>query len=48
MLSVVVIGKNEGTIEAIENNTLTLVTKTGKFVIPIKDVVSKKVEIKTK
>ncbi|PWL37480.1 hypothetical protein DKG77_16010 [Flagellimonas aquimarina] len=44
----VVIGKNEGTIEAIENNTLTLVTKTGKFVIPIKDVVSKKVEIKTK
>lgn len=44
----VVIGKNEGTIEAIENNTLTLLTKTGKFVIPIKEVVSKKVEIKTK
>ncbi len=42
----VVIGKNEGTIEAIENNTLTLITKTGKFVIPIKDVVSKKVEVK--
>ncbi len=42
----VVIGKNEGTIEAIENNTLTLITKTGKFVIPIKDVVSKRVEIK--
>lgn len=42
----VVIGKNEGTIEAIENNTLTLLTKTGKFVIPIKEVVSKKVEIK--
>lgn len=44
----VVIGKNEGTIEAIENNTLTLITKTGKFVIPIKEVVSKKVEVKTK
>nr|WP_299074671.1 mechanosensitive ion channel domain-containing protein [uncultured Allomuricauda sp.] len=43
----VVIGKNEGTIEAIENNTLTLITSTGKFVIPIKDVVSKKVEIKS-
>ncbi|TXN36797.1 mechanosensitive ion channel [Flagellimonas hymeniacidonis] len=44
----VVIGKNEGTIEAIENNTLTLITKTGKFIIPIKDVVSKKVEVKVK
>lgn len=43
----VVIGKNEGTIEAIENNTVTLITSTGKFVIPIKDVVSKKVEIKS-
>ncbi|UII80579.1 mechanosensitive ion channel domain-containing protein [Flagellimonas sp. CMM7] len=43
----VVIGKNEGTIEAIENNTLTLITKTGKFVIPIKEVVSKKVEVKS-
>ncbi|MEP4946153.1 MAG: hypothetical protein ABJU26_01320, partial [Flavobacteriaceae bacterium] len=43
----VVIGKNEGTIEAIENNTLTLLTSTGKFVIPIKDVVTKKVEVKS-
>lgn len=43
----VVIGKYSGTIEAIENNTLTLVTKTGKYVIPIKDVVSEKVEIKS-
>ncbi|MDC6366010.1 MULTISPECIES: mechanosensitive ion channel family protein [Flavobacteriaceae] len=43
----VVIGEDTGTIEAIENNTLTLVTKTGKFVIPIKDVVSQKVEIKS-
>ena len=43
----VVIGEDSGTIEAIENNTLTLVTKTGKFVIPIKDVVSQKVEIKS-
>lgn len=43
----VVIGKYSGTIEAIENNTLTLVTKSGKYVIPIKDVVSEKVEIKS-
>lgn len=43
----IVVGKDEGTVEAIENNTLTLVTSTGKFVIPIKDVVSKKVEIKS-
>ncbi len=43
----VVIGKYSGTIEAIENNSLTLVTKDGKFIIPIKDVVSKKVEIKS-
>ncbi|UII76695.1 mechanosensitive ion channel [Flagellimonas sp. HMM57] len=42
-----VIGENSGTVEAIENNTLTLVTKKGKFVIPIKDVVSEKVEIKS-
>jgi small-conductance mechanosensitive channel len=43
----IVIGEDEGTIEAIENNSLTLVTKAGKFVIPIKDVVSQKVEIKS-
>lgn len=43
----VIIGKNEGTIEAIENNTLTLITSTGKFIIPIKEVVSKRVEIKS-
>lgn len=41
----IVIGEDVGTIEAIENNSLTLVTKTGKYVIPIKDVVSQKVEI---
>lgn len=43
----IVIGEDEGTIEAIENNSLTLITKAGKFVIPIKDVVSQKVEIKS-
>lgn len=43
----IAIGGDEGTIAAIENNSLTLVTKTGKFVIPIKDVVSQKVEIKS-
>ncbi len=43
----VVIGETSGTIEAIENNSLTLVTKKGKFVIPIKDVVSGSVEIKS-
>nr|WP_299339807.1 mechanosensitive ion channel domain-containing protein [Allomuricauda sp.] len=43
----VVIGGHSGTIEAIENNSLTLVTKSGKYVIPIKDVVSEKVEIKS-
>ena len=42
----IVIGEDAGTIEAIENNSLTLATKSGKFVIPIKDVVSQKVEIK--
>ncbi|MGW9685560.1 mechanosensitive ion channel family protein [Flagellimonas sp. 2504JD1-5] len=43
----VVIAGHTGTIEAIENNSLTLTTKDGKFVIPIKDVVSEKVEIKS-
>lgn len=43
----IVIGGDAGTIEAIDNNSLTLVTKTGKFVIPIKDVVSQKVEIRS-
>lgn len=43
----IVIGDDAGTIEAIDNNSLTLVTKTGKFVIPIKDVVSQKVEIRS-
>jgi hypothetical protein len=43
----IVIGEDSGVIEAIENNSLTLVTKKGKFVIPIKDVVSQKVEIKS-
>lgn len=42
-----VIGKHTGTVEAIENNSLTLVTKDGKFVIPIKDVVQSKVEVKS-
>ena len=43
----VVIGNLEGTIEAIDNITLTLKTKTAKIVIPIKDVVSQNVEIKS-
>ncbi len=43
----VVIGEHSGTVEAIENNNLTLVTKNGKFVIPIKDVVESKVEVKS-
>ncbi|MEM9363827.1 MAG: mechanosensitive ion channel domain-containing protein [Bacteroidota bacterium] len=42
----IVIGEHMGTVEAIENNSLTLVTKSGKYVIPIKDVTSAKVEIK--
>ena len=42
----IVIGEHTGTVEAIENNSLTLVTKSGKFVIPIKDVASSKVQIK--
>ncbi|PRX53063.1 mechanosensitive ion channel family protein [Flagellimonas meridianipacifica] len=42
----IVIGEHSGTVEAIENNSLTLVTKSGKYVIPIKDVTSAKVEIK--
>ncbi|MAU15335.1 MAG: hypothetical protein CMH46_07325 [Muricauda sp.] len=43
----IVIGKDEGTIKAIENNSLILKTKEGEFVIPIKDVVSQKVQIKS-
>ena len=43
----IVIGKDEGTIKAIENNSLILETKEGEFVIPIKDVVSQKVQIKS-
>ena len=39
-------GKHQGTIEAIENNTLTLKTQDGKIVVPINDVVSKAVRIK--
>ena len=42
-----VIGELTGTVEAIENNSLTLATKSGKFVIPIKDVVESKVELKS-
>ncbi|MEM9077923.1 MAG: mechanosensitive ion channel domain-containing protein [Bacteroidota bacterium] len=42
----IVIGEHSGTVEAIENNSLTLVTKSGRYVIPIKDVASAKVEIK--
>lgn len=42
----ITIGADAGTIEAIDNNSLTLVTKAGKFIIPIKDVVAQKVEIK--
>jgi len=43
----IIIGDIEGSIDAIDNITLTLKTKTGKIVIPIKDVVSQKVEIKS-
>nr|WP_297785307.1 mechanosensitive ion channel [uncultured Allomuricauda sp.] len=43
----IVIDGNEGTIKAIENNSLTLETQEGRFVIPIKDVVSQKVQIKS-
>ena len=43
----IVIDGNEGTIKAIENNSLTLETHEGRFVIPIKDVVSQKVQIKS-
>ncbi|AEM71127.1 Conserved TM helix repeat-containing protein [Allomuricauda ruestringensis DSM 13258] len=43
----IVIGDDEGTIKAIDNNSLTLETQKSKFVIPIKDVVSQKVEIKS-
>lgn len=43
----IVIGEHTGIIEAIENNSLTLITEKGKFVIPIKDVVSQKVEIRS-
>ncbi|WP_394975013.1 mechanosensitive ion channel domain-containing protein [uncultured Croceitalea sp.] len=42
----IAIGDLEGTIDAIDNITLTLKTKTGKIVIPIKDIVSQNVEIK--
>ncbi len=42
----IVIGEHSGTVEAIENNSLTLLTKGGRYVIPIKDVASAKVEIK--
>ncbi|WP_228238787.1 mechanosensitive ion channel family protein [Allomuricauda sp. M10] len=41
----IVMGEDVGVVEAIENNSLTLATKTGKFIIPIKDVVSQKVEV---
>ncbi len=43
----ITIGEDSGTIEAIENNSLTLATKAGKFIIPIKDVVAQKVELKS-
>ena len=36
----------EGTIEAIDNNSVTLSTKKGKIVVPIKDMVSKRVTFK--
>jgi hypothetical protein len=43
----IVVGDIEGTIEAIDNITLTLKTKTSKIVIPIKDIVSQNIEIKS-
>ena len=39
------IGKIEGEIEAIDNITLTIQTNNGKVILPIKDLVDKKVEI---
>jgi len=38
-------GDVEGTIEAIDNNTMTLMTADGKLIVPIGDVVSKSVKI---
>ncbi|WP_343487745.1 mechanosensitive ion channel domain-containing protein [Allomuricauda sp. d1] len=40
-------GDVEGTIESIDNISMTLKTKEGKLVVPIKDVVSSKVSVKT-
>ena len=37
----------EGTIEAIDNISITLSTREGKVVVPIKDVVSQKVTLKS-
>ena len=43
----IAIGDLEGTIEAIDNISITLATKNGKVVVPIKDVVSQKVTLKS-
>lgn len=43
----IVVGDLEGTVEAIDNISLTLKTKTGKVVIPIRDIVSQNIEIKS-
>lgn len=42
----VVIDDLEGSIEAIDNLSMTLKTKKGKFVVPIDEVVTKRIEIK--
>ncbi len=44
---VIAIGDLEGTIEAIDNITMTLKTKKGKVVLPIDEVVSSRVHIKS-
>ncbi len=43
----IAIGDLEGTIESIDNISITLTTKKGKVVVPIKDVVSQRVTLKS-
>jgi small-conductance mechanosensitive channel len=42
------INQIEGTVEAIDNISMTLKTEKGKIIIPIKDVVESQVEISVK
>ena len=43
----IVVKGRKGIIEAIENNTVILKTKNGIFIIPIKDVISEEIELKS-